>query len=66
MRLLRAAAFAVLTLLPSAALACPACARDGDSAAVAWLMGAMMLAPIALGGIVFAVVRRMPRDEPHP
>lgn len=58
--------FAAFALVPRAAFACPACARDGNSTAVSWLIGAMMLAPLLLGGIVFAVVRRIPRDEPQP
>ena len=48
---------AALALLPAAADACPACARDGTPRA-AFFIGAMMLAPYAVAGVVLLAVHR--------
>ena len=48
---------AALALLPAVAGACPACARDGTPRA-AFIIGAMMLAPYAVAGLVLLAVHR--------
>ena len=48
---------AVLAMLPAAASACPVCARDGTPRA-ALLIGAMILAPYAVAGLVLLAVHR--------
>lgn len=52
-----------IVVAPALARACPACARDGDSGAVAWMVGAMICVPFVLAGSVFALARRLSRDE---
>ncbi|HEX9288495.1 MAG TPA: hypothetical protein VF904_03140 [Anaeromyxobacteraceae bacterium] len=48
---------AALALVPAAAGACPVCARDGTPHA-ALFIGAMILAPYAVAGLVVLAVRR--------
>lgn len=55
-----------LLLVPSVALACPACAgsNSNESSAAFYGLGAMLLLPLLLGaGIVF-LTRRLRDDEP--
>jgi hypothetical protein len=59
-------ALAAAAWAPAVAGACPACARDGSSAAAAAWIGAMMLAPLALGALVFAVARRLDEGQGGP
>jgi hypothetical protein len=50
-------------LVPGVAEACPACAREGNSSAVAWLIGGMIVAPLLLGGAIVATARTLPPDD---
>lgn len=52
-----------MLLAPAVAQACPACAREGSSATVALLIGAMILAPLVLCAVVFAVARTLEPDD---
>ena len=60
---MRALAAMVAIAVPGVALACPACARDINSTASVWMIAAMLLVPIVLGGVVFAIARQLQRSE---
>ena len=62
-RVIRAVATGIAALAPAVAIACPACAREGNSSAVAWLIGGMIVAPLLLGGVIVATARSLPRDD---
>ena len=53
----------VALLLPATAAACPACAREGSPEVVAWLIGAMVVAPLCLGAVIFRTARRLERED---
>ncbi|MBS2029159.1 MAG: hypothetical protein JST54_14745 [Deltaproteobacteria bacterium] len=61
---MRALAALFVVVVPRVALACPACARDRNSTASVLMIGAMLLVPLVLSGVVFAVARKAQREAP--
>ncbi len=54
-----------LTLLPTVALACPACAGrdDGTSLRTFVVLGSMILLPFVVAGVVVEIIRRIESDS---
>jgi len=52
-----------LLLVPVAAEACPACARDSGGVGRTLLLGAMIMMPFPLAAYVVRLVRRMEREQ---
>jgi hypothetical protein len=55
-------AAALVALAPSAAWACPACAREAPGSGTWALLGAMILVPYAVAVVVLKVIRKLDRE----
>jgi hypothetical protein len=53
---------ALLVLAPSAAWACPSCAREAPGSGTWVLLGAMIAVPYAVAVIVLKVIRKLDRE----
>ncbi|HEV8323358.1 MAG TPA: hypothetical protein VG389_17210 [Myxococcota bacterium] len=56
----------VVLLVPRAALACPACARDAGGPLKGVLLGAMIFFPFAVVGVVVRIIRNAQPSSPPP
>jgi hypothetical protein len=51
-----------MTLAPSVAWACPACAREAPGSGTWALLGAMIVVPYAVAVVVLKVIRKLDRE----